>query len=1846
MSDSVSNENAKRILSLLEQGDEKIKTPYRDVVLVLGNTGSGKSTFTHYVAGNNDNLISVRVGQNSGEYIISDTNNKISVNTTVISKTTFPDVVVDDDTKNVFVDCPGFNDSRNEAYDIAAAYFIKKVFNSVRNVKIVLVASYPSLRKGVNRNDFLQLLEHTTILIKNIEKYVDGIALVATKVDNAFDFENEVPVLIRDGTIIENIAQFLLEVKDSLKIMQQGDQIYTSEFKRTEDKVFFEHANTLLDSLLQKNGTDYTKLGIFRRPNKPGKLTSIPILQNGKKSLKKIIEHNLQYLPVDKSDIGYTVSEKSKNVIRDLVTEIHKSIGADMAYLKSNLIQYFGEFEQHMYENDMYALLNYLKTASSALSRITGIGESASIDEMINTICENFTLINARVSKSRLRDITNLNKFMTFLQEISVKKFDPFAWKLVEALDEAVKYVDNSIKWYSFLASLHQRLSDYDVQKNIGGYKIPKLLSNGENFQIGDSGDFSNFFQRISNVNFLKNVNFEELKKVYVDSTKIRYFGRLINATLNGSLSFTCTDNSKRLQVSGEYVKLSQIKNNACFSTSRSIQIFAKHTIFIDTDLGLDNKSYDDITIIALKWHVIDERKIQLDGADGEPHSLRKARSGSCYGCDGLDGLPGKPGQSAGHFYGIGDVFINPENLVISSVGGAGGIGQHGGNGVNGEDGKTFRPSNVWYLECNENQVCTTRIDYSKSGLFSLNVQAKMENVFYGTPGKQGGNAGRGGIGGIGGKRGTVNLIGSNKVRTRIESGDRGSFGLHGDCGAGGRGGQNIHQYYYFGTWSNSQDYQSTDGRAQDGYNGRCLYASSSDLANAEGRKQPEEKPVLYSPPHSVSDYKKQLVQNFANSITKHESLKFYTNLQSNPVLKNVYDARIILGELQEIEKHNEYTPDTTSMLYQSLLVKTIETAKTFESDNLPEDRKLLEILYVIFTSKLMRLKSRPDNSAPLHRREYAELLTSGTTDDIRRYYKNLIEQKITGTMAFVESLIIDDLNNAIERLDDEIIAQLAKEDSDELDSTLLQRKLLSDLKSLSEFLSLSGSLARADADINDPTQITGVLPSLRFDVMEIPNESYVVSGIIQHMGNFEDKINRKCDAIISIISKQRKTLQSLADNFDDSCNQLYSIEKTLLSKKHTNGKSFSVENVIDTAIRDFNDVNFGLLENTSNENLTNIVHRSQNHLKIVQFDAEMYHQIRHDSNTETLVAALHRTSNSTVQLEISENKLFKMAAKILKIVNSSITTTGYKPNDVSEIRLLVQDALESLKVISHEMTDQFEVDEDLQLFSENIDEAINALVNAYDNLYNHEDRARLDAFLRYVENSLVAVNNDLRKTLRTLIRGDVMLYEYERLVDVFKRYAFPFETLSTSALSTPPMPRLDQDVNELKSSIDTNVWSLQSQLDTLQQSNEYVVEDYFNATSDAGAFFVWKNQIYGNAISKLLRGKEIALKASVNENHNYQMIKFDSIYLSFRSSDDTIQGLLDEALDNFHISMTHSGNSYFEFCNRVHLLNSNSKTLTYARNDTDPAVQMEPVLSPYTTWILKLHQNDANVSFNTLEPFRREPIDLQLEGHAQYLTPQNKSICDKFESSGTVNDYTSLMNNNTQNHIDQDDSSKTSRKRRDVSTDSFKDNTSFLKSLNPFSYLLDTNFQNDHPSPKSLDWSTRSSSTGGLPQLSFNFNSTLALWDYVVRNVTKVKPYQTRSTMNLDQVRAQALDIVDKFESMSLNIPSVQLDLDPVELMSQLEKAIVNADRVAITKVLQDSATFDSKFRHRFDTELVQMLDQIFEPSIQPSKRDEVKDDEQLYTDYVQHAFIDYENANGMIASTNENYNASLLDW
>ena len=137
-----------------------------DAVIVLGNTGAGKSTFINYLAGCEleekwvggqlEPILEVRGTSSGGE------RDEVTPIGHGGSKTFMPQIAAVDD--QVYCDCPGFSDNRGVEINIANAVNIKQALSQAQSLRLVVLVNYHSLLAD-RANGFRDLLRTLTDLL-------------------------------------------------------------------------------------------------------------------------------------------------------------------------------------------------------------------------------------------------------------------------------------------------------------------------------------------------------------------------------------------------------------------------------------------------------------------------------------------------------------------------------------------------------------------------------------------------------------------------------------------------------------------------------------------------------------------------------------------------------------------------------------------------------------------------------------------------------------------------------------------------------------------------------------------------------------------------------------------------------------------------------------------------------------------------------------------------------------------------------------------------------------------------------------------------------------------------------------------------------------------------------------------------------------------------------------------------------------------------------------------------------------------------------------------------------------------------------------------------------------------------------------------------------------------------------------------------------------------------------------------------------------------------------------------------------------------------------------------------
>lgn len=191
------------------------KARNQDVVIYVGNTGSGKSTLINQLMGCSmqlsgaRQLVVVRPESEGGAL-----NEVMPIGHAQKSKTFMPQIEFDPQTKITHCDCPGFLDNRGPEINIANAVNILSSLRQARSVKVVALVSYYSLR-AMRARGLEQMLEICYNLFgQDLAKYKKSILIGITQVPVHSSLKDHKDLVLEGG----------FEVMEELK-----DQIFISD---------------------------------------------------------------------------------------------------------------------------------------------------------------------------------------------------------------------------------------------------------------------------------------------------------------------------------------------------------------------------------------------------------------------------------------------------------------------------------------------------------------------------------------------------------------------------------------------------------------------------------------------------------------------------------------------------------------------------------------------------------------------------------------------------------------------------------------------------------------------------------------------------------------------------------------------------------------------------------------------------------------------------------------------------------------------------------------------------------------------------------------------------------------------------------------------------------------------------------------------------------------------------------------------------------------------------------------------------------------------------------------------------------------------------------------------------------------------------------------------------------------------------------------------------------------------------------------------------------------------------------------------------------------------------------
>ncbi|MFP3018079.1 MAG: hypothetical protein ACEY3E_04140 [Candidatus Tisiphia sp.] len=135
--DNADQATIKQVSHLIRDGNNRLQGHGKKGILLLGNTGAGKSTLAHLFSGRKLQAI---FDNETDELVIDAMQplDDIVIGHKLASETKIPNKCFAKDKDLIIWDCPGFNDT-DPVQEIANSFYIKRLFETTEQLKFILV---------------------------------------------------------------------------------------------------------------------------------------------------------------------------------------------------------------------------------------------------------------------------------------------------------------------------------------------------------------------------------------------------------------------------------------------------------------------------------------------------------------------------------------------------------------------------------------------------------------------------------------------------------------------------------------------------------------------------------------------------------------------------------------------------------------------------------------------------------------------------------------------------------------------------------------------------------------------------------------------------------------------------------------------------------------------------------------------------------------------------------------------------------------------------------------------------------------------------------------------------------------------------------------------------------------------------------------------------------------------------------------------------------------------------------------------------------------------------------------------------------------------------------------------------------------------------------------------------------------------------------------------------------------------------------------------------------------------------------------------------------------------------
>lgn len=790
-------------------------------------------------------------------------------------------------------------------------------------------------------------------------------------------------------------------------------------------------------------------------------------------------------------------------------------------------------------------------------------------------------------------------------------------------------------------------------------------------------------------------------------------------------------------------------------------------------------------------------------------------------------------------------------------------------------------------------------------------------------------------------------------------------------------------------------------------------------------------------------EYKSFLRENMKIASQAKNIRKAYNAIDFNRDLSSSFNVADLVIEVNALESQFYELNEFVDLLpfYENLL-KRLDDYSTLNEENISmSDRKVLALIYTTLLSKTLGMRSSHNTDfiidienffelIMLEIKELDETVRIKLINQQRDRYNGDIMAKINETDDFIENDVQPEIEKLFATLDSEmqnVIDEINEWQGNTAAEIEWNQKNVKIIRRNVGVRMVTGLFAMVSKSIPYLGVVAGGIDAIANKFLIDPDIKKInvptwVRKVQNDLHEVSEKRNRqKIDAIEKELHKLNVFLQTLeqTENLEiaDKLNCLMSKVKTVESKHPISRAD------VEQRFREFSDlVNEQRKKLVAIDGTAQIIQQLQktaNALAVIASSSSMYGKFSTDSNKlDAIGKAINEDWDSLAALIAFKDSIYAEMLPMINALHENLgaieTNLGAKSSAALDVqKWKVRDTLHSVKGKLVESISGLKNEKAVQNCLVKIDEAMNVMIQLYDRIQIYLEQTKLAVYMSDLHSAdfrkWPVADKQLRHNLNQLqfnFQANIILSQYIRAEVGFKQAVFPFAADYLDIYRLPANFGVEKNIDTVVASAVVKIESLSKRLKefntTVINENDASIHiaDFDRSCDAPGPFYVWQNDVVRDKIQELFAGKKVYLLADVVRSRKLNAVKFNVINLAFRSSNQTINEQLEKALQSFHVSLTHMGESNYRCNDQFYTISSRPQKISYsfAMKNQVPAVRNVvydklsggvKLLSPYTLWAIELWHGQ----FDELKPFVNF-VDIELHGHGQYVD-EGARICD-----------------------------------------------------------------------------------------------------------------------------------------------------------------------------------------------------------------------------------------------------------